>query len=315
MTTDGDVIGEVPVINRMHKDQVALIRATVAAKASDAEVGLFLQLAHHYDLDPFAKEIWCVKSDGKNGREGRLLIMVGRDGLRKIAQRNGLHMDGDVVRENDSFKVIRSPDGNRTVEHQYGMPKERGAIVGAWSEVREGGPLGRPMGFFYAPIEEYDPVGMAGYEYKPWSRQKGVMILAAAERQAARQATPLAGLLVDGEQDVIEGTLSQRQITTPKEWPQELQVALDRVRTLDPDAWPDAKVEMMGTDDRNAEYLAGVIDQEADVLSNQRDARREAMQRRLAELSAMLNSADANSEAGNRAAMEHDRISAEIEAL
>ena len=169
-----------------------LVKATVAKGASDQEVAMFLELAAKYDLDPFAKEVWCAKGSNTDGGEGRLLIMVGRDGLRKIAQRNNIHIDGDVVHEHDRFEVARSADGNRTVEHAWGRPEDRGPIVGAWAECREGGPLGKPLGFFYAALSEYKPTNEKKLKYSPWGTQESVMILAAAERQALRQATPLS---------------------------------------------------------------------------------------------------------------------------
>jgi hypothetical protein len=172
----------------------------VAKGCTDAEIASFLELAARYDLDPFAKEIWCAKDK----KDSRVLIMVGRDGLRKIAQRQGLHIDGDVVRANDEFGVSRRGDGVREVTHSYGHEKDRGAIVGAWCQVTGRGnfPMGIPstqVGFFYAPISEYKPRGAS--EYSPWSKQTSVMILAAAERQALRQATPLSGLLAEGEDE------------------------------------------------------------------------------------------------------------------
>jgi hypothetical protein len=193
-----------PVIDRIlstpdGQQTLALIKATVAPGCTDAEVGHFLELCAAYGLDPFAREAWCAKGKGKNGEPGKLLIMVGRDGLRKIATRNGIHVDGDVVRKNDTLLVSRSSDGNRSVEHAWSAPAERGEIIGAWAECREGGPLGRPLGFFYAPLGEYKPTNVSAYS--PWSKQEGVMILAAAERQAIRQATPLGGLLAIGEDD------------------------------------------------------------------------------------------------------------------
>jgi hypothetical protein len=193
-----------PVISRILASEggdqtLKLIKATVAPDCTDAEVGHFLELCSVYGLDPFAREAWCAKGKPRGGEPGRLLIMVGRDGLRKIAQRNGIHVDGDVVRKNDTLTITRSSDGNRTVEHAWSAPAERGEIIGAWAECREGGPLGRPLGFFFAPLSEYKPANVSNFS--PWSKQEGVMILAAAERQAIRQATPLGGLLAEGEDE------------------------------------------------------------------------------------------------------------------
>lgn len=192
-----------PVIDRIEPHTLELIQKTIAVNCTAAEIGHFLELCAHYGLDPFAREAWIAKS-----KSGKLLIMVGRDGLRKIGQRNGLHIDGDVVRENDEFTIQRTTDGNRTVAHSYGKPADRGPIVGAWAECREGGPEGRPMGYFYAPLEEYRP--SSPDSYSPWSKQTGVMILAAAERQAIRQATPLSGLLAIGEDELVEATVVEQ---------------------------------------------------------------------------------------------------------
>lgn len=203
-----DRLGRTPIIDRVDSRTLTLIKAQVAKNCTDAEVGYFLELAAHYDLDPFAREIWCAKDD-KPG--SRVLIMVGRDGLRKIAQREGLVIDGDVVRKNDTLHVSRGPDGSRTVEHAWSGPADRGEIIGAWCEVRERpivirGPmgnvrtaLGQGRGFFYAPLSEYKPSNVS--QYSPWAKQTSVMILAAAERQALRQATPLSGLLAEGEDE------------------------------------------------------------------------------------------------------------------
>ncbi len=182
--------------NDVDANRLALIKAQVAPGCGDHEVAHFLELCHHYGLDPFAREAWCAKGNGK------LLVMVGRDGLRKIVQRQGLRMDGDIVHAMDTFEVARGSDGDRTITHSYGHPAKRGDITGAWAEVRNR--QGRQLGFFYAPLSEYMPANVS--HHSPWSKQTSVMILAAAERQAARQATPLSGLLAEGEDEVINGT-------------------------------------------------------------------------------------------------------------
>lgn len=243
-------------IDTINRQRLALIKKTVAEGATDAEVGMFLELAAKYDLDPFAHEVWCVKGKGRDGSDGRLLIMVGRDGLRKIAARSSIHIDGDVVHENDEFTITRTPTGNRTVAHSYGKPQDRGELIGAWAECRAGGPLGRPLGFFYAPLEEYMPTNEAKLKYSPWGSQRSVMILAAAERQALRQATPLSGLLVEGEAD-RNLELEAGGIPTPAE----LQATINRVipaehcsraeelihdmNALAPGTWTPGKAEMV----------------------------------------------------------------------
>jgi len=195
---------DAPLIDSLPERWIGYLANTIAQVEDGAppitksDVSVFVELCATYQLDPFAKEAWLAKS-----KRGKLLVMVGRDGLRKIAQRNGLHVDGDVVHAKDDFSICRTPDGNRTVAHSYGNPSQRGDIVGAWAECREGGPLGRPMGYFYAALGEYRPKNVS--EYSPWSKQTSVMILAAAERQAIRQGTPLGGLVAFGEHESAFG--------------------------------------------------------------------------------------------------------------
>lgn len=194
-----------PAYDRINPRQLQLLKQ-MSPNVSEAELAMGLELAFAYQLDPYAREVWFVKSRPRDGREGRLLIMVGRDGIRKIVQRNGLDMDCDVVHQNDVFSVKRAPDRSRVVTHEYGAPADRGPIVGAWAEVWERA-TGIQRGFFYAPIDEFDPRDTSGHS--PWSKQRSVMIMAAAERQAGRQATPLGGLLVEGEDDVVDSTATE----------------------------------------------------------------------------------------------------------
>lgn len=190
-----------PAIDSVPERMVKLLEAK-SPNLSYAELSQALELAVAYQLDPFANEIWFTKSRGRNGGEGRLLIMVGRDGLRKIAQRNGLEVDGDVVRANDTFEVKRGPDRRRVVEHTYvGGHGDRGPIIGAWAECWER-KSGTQRGFFYAPVDEYKPADADARSV--WSKQVSVMVLAAAERQAVRQATPLGGLLIEGEDVLVD---------------------------------------------------------------------------------------------------------------
>jgi hypothetical protein len=192
-----------PIIDRIPQRQRKLLEAR-APGLSNAELAGALELAWTYQLDPYANEVWFSKGRGRDGAEGRLLVMVGRDGLRKIAQRNGLDVDCDVVREGDAFRVERGADRSREVHHSYeGSAEQRGKIVGAWAEVWDRA-TGTQRGFFFAPLSEYMPTNENQRKYSPWGKQVSVMILAAAERQAVRQGTPLGGLLVEGEDVLVD---------------------------------------------------------------------------------------------------------------
>ena len=186
-----------PAIDLINDRQLALLQQRAAKGCSHSEIAQFLELCVAYGLDPYAQEAWCARGKGRDGGEGQLLIMTGRDGLRKIANRNGLDVDCDVVREHDTYEVTRASDGQRVVYHTYsGTAIQRGPIVGAWAEVRKGG---KSKGYYFAELSEFMPTSENKRRYSPWGHQTSVMILAAAERQAIRQATPLGGLLAEGE--------------------------------------------------------------------------------------------------------------------
>lgn len=223
-----------PIIDRLNERQLALLKAK-SPNLSHAELAQAMELAWAYQLDPYANEIWFTKSRPKNGREGKLLIMVGRDGLRKIAQRNGLEVEGDLVCEKDTFKVTRiatpvdlakigaSPGDWRAlgggspfhhVQHERtGVGRAaRGAVVGAWCRVYERRTKVQ-RGYLDAGIEEYDQSGRD--DYGPWNKQKSAMMLGAVERQAIRQATPLGGLLADGEDRLVDAESTAEELPPP----------------------------------------------------------------------------------------------------
>ena len=179
--------------------QVQLITMQAAKNANAAELAQFLELCATYGLDPMAKEAWCVVSVRNNG-DRNVMITVGRDGLRKIAARQGFRLRGDAVRAEDEFRVETSDDGSHNVRHSYGLPDSRGELVGSWCRVED--PHGVERGFHFAPLGEYKPANPN--KWTPWHNQPTVMIRAASERQALAQATPLSGLVAIGEMDLGE---------------------------------------------------------------------------------------------------------------
>lgn len=172
--------------------QVELIRNTVAADCTPAELAMFLELCARYQLDPFAKQIWAAKIGGK------VTIMVSRDGLLALADRHPDYRgyEGDVVHEHDDFKVIRR-QGTIDVQHSYSGWKDRGEIVGAWCLVHRDG---RKPTYFFAPFTEYRGQNV-------WQKNPSGMILKVAESHAHRKAFQVSGVVGEDEMaPTIDGT-------------------------------------------------------------------------------------------------------------
>ena len=77
----------------MDREQVDLLKRTVARGTSDDQLALFLVTAKRLGLDPFAKQIYCVLRQVKGGNGFEMAIQVGIDGFRAIAARTG-EVDG-----------------------------------------------------------------------------------------------------------------------------------------------------------------------------------------------------------------------------
>ena len=163
--------------------QLELMKNTVARGVGNDEFLLFLHLAKTYGLDPFAKEIWCIKY-GTNPAT----IFTSRDGYLKIASRDK-QMNGivsDAVCANDT--VERLADGH--VQHTYGNP--RGELVGAYALVHRKD-RAYPA-YFYAPFKEYN----AGSN-PTWKKYPTAMIIKVAEAMALKRAFSISGLVTQEE--------------------------------------------------------------------------------------------------------------------
>lgn len=177
-----------------HLDQqkVDLIRRTIAAKATDDELELFVGLANRTGLDPFTRQIFLVPRKQKidDAWVETHQAMVSIDGARLVAQRSGAYR-GQTAPE------WCGPDG---VWHE------------AWLDQVEP-PAAARVGVFHADYPDRPTYGVARYRSyvqtvgrdgapnQTWHRMPDVMLAKCAEMLALRKAfqQDLSGLIIEEE--------------------------------------------------------------------------------------------------------------------
>lgn len=168
-------------------EQKQMLMNTLAKGATEHEFGLYLQLAGAYNLDPFAREIWCVKL--KAGEPA--LIMAGRDGYLKAAQRDPAFrgLSAGAVRENDEFEFDA---GSGTVKHRFAGGGKRGQLIGAWAVAKHANrdPVAR-----YVEYSEYKK------GHGAWTTYPSAMIEKVAEVICLKRQFGLHGLVSREELD------------------------------------------------------------------------------------------------------------------
>jgi phage recombination protein Bet len=123
-------------------DQVALIKRTVAVGASDDELQLFMYVARKTGLDPFTRQIYAIK------RQGKMAIQTGIDGYRVVADRTGqLAGISDPFHTSDldaKFPLTATVTVKKLLSS--GQIAEFTATA-RWSEYNAGGPMWVKMPF------------------------------------------------------------------------------------------------------------------------------------------------------------------------
>lgn len=176
------VIVEQPLVpqdykSKLTRQQVDLIKRTIAVGATDDELKMFLYVCERTKLDPFTKQIHFVKRwDSKKGKEVGA-IQVGIDGLRSVAERTGDYAGNDDPVFDEEEK-----------------PKK--ATVTVYKMVQ-----GQRVGFTAsARWDQYYPGDKQGFM---WNKMPHLMLGKCAEALALRKAFPqvMTGLYAPEEME------------------------------------------------------------------------------------------------------------------
>lgn len=173
LVTQGKSAMPASIFNR---EQVELIKTTVAKGATDDELQLFLMQCNRTSLDPFSKQIYFQKYKDKNGREN-MTIITGIDGYRAIADRSGKYAGSDSpVFDNEQEPTM----AHVTVYKIVGGQRCGFTATARWSE--------------------YYPGDSKGFM---WKKMPHLMLGKCAEALALRKAFPndLSGLYTKEEME------------------------------------------------------------------------------------------------------------------
>jgi len=174
----------------MTTDQVDLIRRTLAVKATDTELELFIGLANRTGLDPFVKQIYLVPR--KQNVDGKWIethqTMVSIDGARLVAQRSGKYRGqlapewcGEDGKWRDVWTSHDPPAAARVAVIHADYPD-----TPTWGVARYGA---------YVQLKQGD------IPTATWHRMPDVMLAKCAEMLALRKAfqQDLSGLIIEEE--------------------------------------------------------------------------------------------------------------------
>src|SRR5262245_5046483 len=159
-------------VQNLDKEQIDLIKRTVARGASDDELHLFLHACRKSGLDPIMRQIYAVKRWDSNLKREVMTVQTGIDGFRIVAERTGKYAPG----REPSFAY--TSDGEKLISAPAYIKKQ--TPDGSWHEVAA-----------TARCEEYVQLTKDGNPTRFWQRMPHVMLAKVAEAVALRRAVPM----------------------------------------------------------------------------------------------------------------------------
>ena len=235
---------------KLSRNQIDLIKNTVAKGASDDELRLFIQVCKGAQLNPFMRQVHLVpRWDSKLGQEVRA-IQVGIDGFRAVAESSGQYAGND-----DPIY-----DGDKTIEFSTKAKAKNALVVPEKATVTVYKLLdGQRYGFTAtARWDEYYPGEKIGFQ---WHIRPYLMLGKCAEALALRKAFPklLSGMYAAEEMDRSKG--EEKEEKNKKTAFEKLMDMLDKMTLKELTEYKE-KMEKSDkyTEDQKAEFCIAVED-------------------------------------------------------
>ena len=153
-----------------NKEQLQVFQETYAKWTSIAEFTNFISIIKATKLNPFKREIWCVKYWNNPAQ-----IFIWRDGYRKVAKQHPdyVYHRVDIICENDEAEF----ENGKLIKHKYNF-KDRWSILWAYCIVRKKW-FDEDI-FNFVDFSEYDT------KQSKWKTAPKTMIKKVAEAQTLR---------------------------------------------------------------------------------------------------------------------------------